>query len=95
MENARNKGLFFTELNQESPLPLDFNDNSFQTVEVHKYLSVSVGKKLDFNIHIDNKINKCDKITVTMKLLPLGILHDSLLNIYKTFVYLHLDYTGI
>ena len=89
------KVYFLRKLNQESPLPLDFNDNSVQTVEVHKHLSVSVGKKLDFNIHIDNKINKCNKITVIMKLLPLGILHDSLLNIYKTFLYLHLDYTGI
>ena len=89
------KVYFLRKLNQESPLPLDFNDNSVQTVEVHKHLSVSVGKKLDFNIHIDNKINKCNKITVIMKLLSLGILHDSLLNIYKTFLYLHLDYTGI
>ena len=89
------KAYFLPKLNQESPLPFDFNDNSVQTVEVHKHLSVSVGKKLDFNIHIDSKINKCNKITVIMKLLPLGILHDSLLNIYKTFLYLHLDYTGI
>ena len=89
------KVYFLRKLNQESPLPFDFNDNSVQTVEVHKHLSVSVGKKLDFNIHIDSKINKCNKITVIMKLLPLGILHDSLLNIYKTFLYLHLDYTGI
>ena len=65
------KVYFLRKLNQESPLPLDFNDNSVQTVEVHKHLSVSVGKKLDFNIHIDNKINKCNKMIDMMKRLHL------------------------
>ena len=45
---------FLKKLNQGGPLPLDFNDNTVQTVEVHKYLSLD--KKVDFNIHIDNKI---------------------------------------
>ena len=39
------KVYFLWKLNQESPLPLDFNDNSVQTVEIHKNLSISVGKK--------------------------------------------------
>ena len=43
--------------NQDSPLPPEFNDNKPQTVEVHKHLGLSWNKKLDFNSHIDNKIN--------------------------------------
>ena len=58
---------FSRKLNQDSPLPLDFNDNTVQTVEVHKHLNLSLDKKLDFNIHIDNKINKCNKIIDIMK----------------------------
>ena len=40
------KVYFLWKLNQESPLPLDFHDNSVQTIEVNKNLSVSVSKKL-------------------------------------------------
>ena len=46
---------FLKELNQGGPLPLDFNDNTVQTVEVHKYIGLALDKKLDFNIHIDKK----------------------------------------
>ena len=41
---------FSRKLNQDSPLPLDFNDNTIQTVEVHNYLGLSLDKKLDFNM---------------------------------------------
>ena len=58
---------FSRKLNQDSPLPLDFNDNTVQTVEVHRHLGLSLDKKLDFNIHIDTKINKCNKIISIMK----------------------------
>ena len=53
------KVYFLRKLNQDSPLPLDLNDNTGQTVEVHNHLGFSLEKKLDFNIHIENKINKC------------------------------------
>ena len=52
---------FSRKLNQNSPLPLDFNENKVQTVEVHNHLGLSLDKKLDFNIHIKNKINKYNK----------------------------------
>ena len=86
---------FSRKQNQDSPLPLNFNDNTVQTVEVHKRLGLSLDKKLDFNIHIDNKINKCSKIIGIMKRLSLSISRDSLLTIYKMFVRPHLDYADI
>ena len=86
---------FSRKQNQDSPLPLEFNDNTVQTVEVHKHLGLSLDKKLDSNIHIDNKINKCNKITGIMKRLSLSISRDSLLTIYKAFVCPHLDYADI
>ena len=82
-------------LNQDSPLPLDFNDNTVQTVEVHNHLGLSLDKKLDFNIHIENKINKCNKMIGIMKRLSLSISRDSLLTIYKSFIRPHLDYADI
>ena len=86
---------FSRKLNQDSPLPLDFNNNAVQTVEVHNHLGLSLDKKLDFNIHIENKINKCSKIIGVMKRLSLSISRDSLLTICKSFVLPHLDYADI
>ena len=86
---------FSRKLNQNSPLPLDFNENKVQTVEVHNHLGLSLDKKLDFNIYTESKINKCSKMIGTMKQLSLRISRNSLLTIYKSFVRSHLDYAGI
>ena len=86
---------FSRKLNQNSPLPLDFNENKVQTVEVHNHLGLSLDKKLDFNIHIKNKINKCNKTIGIRKRLRLSFLRGSLLTIYKSCVCPHLDYTDI
>ena len=59
---------------------------------MHKHLGLSLDKKLNSNIHIDNKINKCNKILSIMKQLSLSVLRDSLVTIYKTFIRPHLDY---
>ena len=80
---------------QDCPLLLDFNDNTVQTVEVQNHLGFSLDKKLDFNIHIDNKTNKYNKMIDMMKRLSLSILRDSLLTIYNLFVRPYLGYADI
>ena len=86
---------FSRKLNPDSPLLHDFNDNTVQTVEEHNQLGLSLDKKLDFNIHAENKINKCNKLIGIMKRLSLSILRDILLTICKSFVCPHLAYTDI
>ena len=86
---------FSRKLNPDSPLLHDFNDNTVQTVEAHNQLGLSLDKKLDFNIHAENKINKCNKLIGIMKRLSLSILRDILLTICKSFVCPHLAYTDI
>ena len=89
-------GVYFSrKLNQDSPLLLDFNDNTVQSLELHNHLGLSLDKKLDFNIHIENKINKCNKMIAIMKRLSLSISRGSLLTMYKSFVRSHLDYAYI
>ena len=56
-----------------------------EIVEVHKHIGLSLDKKLDFNIHIDNRMNICHKILSRMERLSLSNLCDSLLSIDKTF----------
>ena len=75
---------FSRKLNQDSPLPLELNYNTVQTVEVDNHLRISLDKILDFKIHIDNKINKCNRMIGIMKLFSLSILRHSLLTIYKS-----------
>ena len=48
--------------NQDNPLMREFNDNTNQIVEVNKHLGLSLDEKCDFNVQIDNKINKRNKI---------------------------------
>ena len=86
---------FSRKLNQDSPLPLDFNDNTVQTVEVHNHLGLSLDKKLDYNIHTENKINKCNKMIGIMKRLSLSFSSDSLLTINKSFFRPQLDYADM
>ena len=93
--NQATEVYFSRKLNQDSSLPLDFNDNTVQTAEVHNHLGLSLDKNLDFNIHIENKINKCNKMIGIMKRLSLSVSRDSLLTIYKSFVRSHLDYADI
>ena len=48
--------------NQDDPLMREFNYNTNQIVEVNKHLGLSLDEKCDFNVQIDNKINKRNKI---------------------------------
>ena len=75
--------------------PLNFNDNKVQTAISQKHLGLVLDSKLDFNEHISNKINKCNKIIGIMKKLSLFLSRKTLLTIYKSFVRPNLDYADI
>ena len=67
--------------------PLNFNDNKVQTaISLKHHLGLVSDSKLDFNEHISNKINKCNKIIGIMKKLSLFLSWKTLLTIYKSFV---------
>ena len=73
-----------------------------QLANSQKYLGLILDSKLDFNEHIDNKINKCNKIiginytySLLMKNLCLILSRKSLLIIYKSFVMPNLDYADV
>ena len=75
--------------------PLTFNNNKIQPVPAQKYLGVILDSKLDFNQHIDDKINKCNKITGTVRSLSMTLSRKSLPPICKSFVRPLLDYADI
>ena len=66
--------------------PLTFNNNKIQSAPAQKHLGLILDSKLDFNQHMDDKINKCNKIIGTMRRLLVTLSRKSLLTIYKFFV---------
>ena len=74
---------------------LAFNDTKVQLANSQKHLGLFLDSKLDFNEHIENKINKCNKIIGIMKRLYLILSRKSLVTIYKSFIRPNLDYADI
>ena len=74
---------------------LSFNGDNGQTAISQIHLDLVLDSKLDFNKHINNKINKCNKIIGIMKKLYLFLSRKTLLTIYKPFVTPNLDYADI
>ena len=54
-----------------------------------------MNSKLSFNDHVNQKINKCNRILGLMKRLSLILSRKQLLTIYRTLVRSHLDYADI
>ena len=74
---------------------LMFNDTKVQLVTSQKHLGLILDSKIDFNEHIDNQINKCNKVIGIMKRPSLILSRKSLLTMYKSFVRPNLDYADI
>ena len=70
---------------------LVFNDTKVQLANSQKHLGFILDSKLDFNEHIHNKIDKCNKIIGITKKLYLIMSGKSLLTIHKSFVKPNLD----
>ena len=51
--------------------------------------------KLNFNVHVQNKITKCNKLIRIVKRLSVILPRDVSLRLYKMFIRLHLDYADI
>ena len=67
--------------------PLQFNNNDVRPANSQKHLGIVLDSRLDFNEYVKNKINKCNKSIGIMKKHSLTLSRNSLLTIYKTFVY--------
>ena len=74
---------------------LVFNDTKVQLANSQQHLGLILDSKPDFNEHIGNRINKCNKIIGIMKRLSSILSRKSLLTIYKSFVRPNLDYADI
>ena len=66
-----------------------------QLATIPKHVRLILDSKLDFNEHLDNKFNKCNKMTGIMKRLALTPSRKSLPTICKSFFRPNLDYADI
>ena len=59
--------LFSHKVNSDGHSKLIFNGNLVQQCSLQKHLGLFLDNKLDFNKHLDEKINQCNKIIRMMK----------------------------
>ena len=63
---------------------LTFNNNKIQSSPARKHLGLILDCKLDFKQHMDDKINKCNRIIVNMRRISVTLSRKSLLTIYRS-----------
>ena len=61
--------------------PLNFNNTKTQSTPAQKHLKLTLDSKLDFNGHIGDEVNKCNKIIETMRRLSMTLSRKNLLAI--------------
>ena len=87
--------LFSRKVNSENHPKLTFNGNQVQQCSSQKHLGLFLDNELNFNKHLDEKTNKCNKIIGVMKKLSPLVSRQSLLTIHKLFVRPIIAYAGI
>ena len=77
-----NEIMFSQKSNVHSYPPLTFNNNDVKKCVQEKHFGIILDSKLDFNIHVDNKILKSHKIIGIIKSLSASVPRKPLLTIY-------------
>ena len=62
LKKQANEAIFSRESNRCTYPPVTFNNNIIATCPHQKHLGVALDSKLDFSIHIEQKIRTCNKI---------------------------------
>ena len=75
--------------------PLTFNNNDVNKCHHQKHLGIILDSKLDFDIHVENKIRKCYKIIGIIKRPSVSVPRKTLFTICKFFIRPHLDFGDI
>ena len=86
---------FSNRTNKDSSLFITFNNSKVETISSLKHLERILDERLNFNEHLENKINKCFKIIGFLRSLSNKLSRDVLFRIYKFFVRPNLDYGDI
>ena len=72
-----------------------FNNSQAETISSQKHVGLTLDERLNFNEHLESKINKCFTVIGFLKRLSSKLTRNALLRICKSFVSSHLDYGDI
>ena len=94
--NKQAQELYFSKkAGNKKSLDLTFNKSNVASSPSVKKLSMLPDSGLNFNEHVQSKINKCYQVIGLIKKLLIHLPREALLKIYKSFVGLNLDYDDI
>ena len=94
--NKQAQELYFSKkAGNKKSLDLTFNKSNVASSPSVKKLSMLPDSGLNFNEHVQSKINRCYQIIGLIKKLLIHLPREALLKIYKSFVGLNLDYDNI
>ena len=95
LNKQANEVIFSGKSSELSHLLLKFDNNGLTKWNHQKHLGFVLDSKLDSNIHIEQKIKKCNKIIGFMRKCAISLLVKILRATYKFFVRTQLDYGDI
>ena len=72
-----------------------FNERTITRYNHQKHLGIILDSNLNFNIDIDQKIKKCNKLIGRIRRFSVNLPRNALLAICKSFIRPHLDYGDI
>ena len=87
--------IFSRERNKPHHPNIIFNGNPVKKGSYQKHLGMFLDSKLDFDKHIKGVFDKTSKSIGLIRKLRIFLPRPSLLQIYRSFVRLHLDYGDI
>ena len=71
--------------------PVKFSNNTITKCSHQMHVGVALDSKLAFNIHIEQKIKKCNEIIRLIRKISVSLQIKAFLTIYRSFVRPHLD----
>ena len=75
--------------------PISFNGSIVPRKDCHKHLGISLDSKLSFKNHINEKINKANKLVGVLRYLSSYIPLNTLIQMYKSFIRPLFDYGDV
>ena len=87
--------IFSHKLKPPTHPPISFSNCQVASVLSHKHLGMILDSKLNFDLHLTEKITKANKVIGLIRRLYKDLSRKSLLTIYKSNVRPHLDYGDI
>ena len=87
--------VFSKKIKKNNHPPILFNNTPIKNCSSEKHLGLTLDEKLDFKLHIQEKINKAMRGVGTIRKLSFFLPRFSLVTIYKSFVRPHLDYGDV